>query len=125
MDQRHIEKLDSCSYENFISAIVKTIRKDGSFDLALASKIMNKSSLKNKYQMPEIDSLIQLISQNLCENTEQKDSFLTTIDLKYAYSQHNLLLETARHCNFNILSGDMTGTYCFKTGFYALTDILA
>ena len=31
----------------------------------------------------------------------------------------------ASHCNFNLLSGDMTGTYRFKTGFYNLTDIPA
>ena len=76
---------------------------------------------KNKYQMPNIDSLIQLISQNLSVNAERYESFFTTIDLKYAYSQLNLHPETARHCNFNILSGDMTSTYCFKTGFYGQT----
>ena len=43
--------------------------------------------------------------------------------LKYAYSQPNLDPETARHCNFNIISGEGTGTYRFITGFYGLTDM--
>ena len=33
--------------------------------------------------------------------------------------------DTARHCNFNLVSGDMTGTYRFKTGFYCQTDMQA
>ena len=33
--------------------------------------------------------------------------------------------DTARHCNFNIICGDATGTYRFKTGFYGLTDMPA
>ena len=31
----------------------------------------------------------------------------------------------ANHCKFNIISGDMTGTYRFQTGFYGLTDMPA
>ena len=33
--------------------------------------------------------------------------------------------DTARHCNFNIICGDATGTYRFKTGFSGLTDMPA
>ena len=32
---------------------------------------------------------------------------------------------TANHCNFNIISGDITGLYRFHTGFYGLTDMTA
>ena len=37
--------------------------------------------------------------------------------------QLNRHSETSRHCNFSILSGDVTGT--FKTEFYVLTDMPA
>ena len=74
--------------------------------------------------MPNIDSLIQTISQTL-SNSPQETAYFTTLDLQYAYSQLNLHSDTARHCNFNLVSGDMTGTYRFKTGFYGLTDIPA
>ena len=48
-----------------------------------------------------------------------------TLDLKYAYSQIKLHHGTAKHCNFNIMCGESTGTYKFKTGFYGLTDMPA
>ena len=47
------------------------------------------------------------------------------IDLKYAYSQLSLHPETQKHCNFNILGGNATGTYRFLNGFYGLTDLPA
>ena len=74
--------------------------------------------------MPNIDSLIQAISQTL-STAQQETAYFTTLDLQYAYSQLNLHSDTARHCNFNLVSGDMTGTYRFKTGFYGLTDMPA
>ena len=45
--------------------------------------------------------------------------------LEYAYSQLKLNPEISRHCNFNIVSDDDTGTYRFFTGFYGLTDVPA
>ena len=66
--------------------------------------------------MPYTDSLIQTISQTL-STAPQETAYFTTLDLQYAHSQLNLHSDTARHCNFNIVSGDMTGTYCFKTEF--------
>ena len=71
--------------------------------------------------MPNIDSLIQTISQTL-SNAPQETAYFTTLDSQYAYSQLNLHSDTARLSNFNIVSGDMTGTYRFKTGFYGLTN---
>ena len=74
--------------------------------------------------MPNIDSLIQTISQTL-STAPQDTAYFTTLDLQYAYKQLNLHSDTARHCNFNLESGDMTGTNRFKTGFYGLTDMPA
>ena len=124
LNEEHIEKLDNCSDQFFISPIVITVKKDQSIKIALDSKILNKAIHKNKYQMPNIDSLIQTISQTL-STAPQETAYFTTLDLQYAYSQLNLHNDTARHCNFNIVSGDMTGTYRFKTGFYGLTDMPA
>ena len=66
--------------------------------------------------MPNMDSLIQTISQTL-STTPQETAYFTALDLQYAYSQLNLHSDTACHCIFNLLSGDMTGTYRFKTEF--------
>ena len=72
--------------------------------------------------MTIIHSLKQLILQNITSKAAPKDSYFSTNDLQYAYSQHYLLPETAPHFNFSKLSGNMTGTYRHKTDFYSLTD---
>ena len=53
----------------------------------------------------------------------RRTTYFSTLDLKYAYDQINLDPNTAKHCNLNIISGHMTGTYRFQTGFYGLTDM--
>ena len=112
-NQGHIEKLQECSDKNFISPIVITVKKEKSVKLALDSKVLNKAIRKNKYQMPNIDSLIDSISQH--NDSNQGDNvYFSTIDLKYAYSQLKLHPDTSRHCKFNIICGESTGTYRFK-----------
>ena len=125
LDEKHIIKLNSYSDKNFISPIVVTVKRDKTVKLALDSNILNKSIHKNKYQMPNIDNLIDTIQQNLNTSASQETAYFSTLDLKYAYSQLKLDPETARHCNFNIISGERTGTYRFITGFYGLTDMPA
>ena len=124
LNEGHIQKLTNCSDQFFFSPIVITVKKDQSIKIALDSKILIKAIHKNKYQMPNVDSLIQTISQTL-STAPQETAYFTTLDLQYAYSQLKLHSDTARHCNFNIVSGDMTGTYRFKTGFYGLKDMPA
>ena len=70
-----------------------------------------------------MDSISQIITGYKTEPA--KKIFFSTIDLNYLYSQLNLHPETAKHCNFNIVSGDMRGSYRFKTGFYGLKDMPA
>ena len=124
-DEKHIIKLNSSSDKNFISPIVITVKRDKTVKLALDSKILNKSIHKNKYQMPNIDNLIGTIQQNLNTTPSQETAYFSTLGLEYAYSQLKLDPETARHCNFNIISGEGTVTYRFITGFYGLTDMPA
>ena len=94
--QGHIEKLEECSDKNFISPI-KSRRTN-----KVNSK-KNKSIHKNKYQMPNIDSLIDSILQHINDSNQGENVYLSTIDLKYAYSQLSLHPDTACHCNFNHL----------------------
>ena len=88
LNEGHIEKLTNCSDQFVISPIVITVKKDQSIKIALDSKILNKAIYKNKYQMPNIDSLIQTISQTL-STAPQETAYFTTLDLQYAYSQLN------------------------------------
>ena len=102
-----------------------TVKKYQTIKLALDSKILNKAIHKNKYQMSIIGTLIESISQQISAPASQHTTYFSTLDLKYACSQLNLDTNTANRCNFNIICGDMTGTYRFQTGFYGLTDMPA
>ena len=124
LNEGHIEKITNCFDQFFISPVVITVKKDQSIKIALDSKILKKTIHKNKYQMLNTDSLIQKISQAL-STAPQETAYFTTLDLLYAYSQLNLHSDTARHWNFNLVSGDMTGRYQFKIAFYGLTDMPA
>ena len=124
-NEGHIEKLYSCSNEHFISPIVITVKKDQSIKLALDSEVLNKEIHKNKYQMLNIEKLIDTISQHLSNTRNGQQAYLFTVDLKYAYSQLKLHHDTTKHCNVNIICGESTGTYIFKTGLYGLTDMPA
>ena len=108
-----------------MSPIVFTVKRDKAVKLALDSKILNKSIRKNKYQMPNIDNLIDTIQQNLNTNASQDTAYFSTLDLNYAYCQPNVDPETARQCNFNTVIDESTGIYRFVTGFYGLTDMPA
>ena len=56
--------------------------------------------------MPNIDNLIDTIQQNLNTNASYEIAYFSTLEVKYAYSQLKLDLETSRHCNFNIVIGE-------------------
>ena len=120
--QGHIEKLDKCTTDYFIAPIVLTAKKDGSIKLALNAKPMNAQIWKNKYQMPNIHELIDSVAQ-IITNDVPGTVWFTSLDLKYAFSQLPLSSVSSSHCNFNILCGDATGTYRFRTRFYGLTDM--
>ena len=75
--------------------------------------------------MPNIDTLIKSIPQQISDPASQSTTYFSTIDLNEAYSQLSLDPEAANHCNFNIINGDMTGTSQFQTGYYSLTDVPA
>ena len=65
LDEKHIVKLSSCPDKYFISPIVVTVKKDQTIKLALDSKVLNKAIHKKKYQMPNIDTLVESISQQI------------------------------------------------------------
>ena len=120
----HIIKLQECLYKYFGSPIVITVKKDGSIKLALESKELNKQVYKNRYQMPNIDELVDGISQIIAER-KAGDVYFTTLDFTYAYGQVSLEQKTSEQCNFSLVGRKLTGTYRFKNGFYGLTSMPA
>ena len=124
LSEGHMTKLDKCTSDCFIAPIVITVKKDDSIKMALDAKPINRQLYKNKYQMPNVDELLDGVSQIVTAKT-QGTLYFTVLDLKYAYSQLRLTAETAKQCNFNLVGGQATGTYRFLTGFYGLTDMPA
>ena len=124
MNEGHMVKLQECSDKYFVSPIVITVKKDGSIKLTLESRELNKQVHKNKYQMPNIDELVDGISQIIAER-KAGNVYFTTLDFTYAYGQVSLEKETSKQCNFSLIGGKSTGTYRFKNGFYGLTSMPA
>ena len=120
IDKGHIKNLDSCSEQFYISPIVITVKRYKSQKLALDSKLLNRTTLKNKCQMQNIECPVDSLSQEITNNTVEGQICFRTIDLKYAYCQIPLHPDTAKRCNFNLVSGEATGTYRFLTGLYGL-----
>ena len=61
--QGHIEKLSYCTDDFFIAPIVITAKKDNTVKLALDAKPVNAQIHKNKYQMPNLEELMDNASQ--------------------------------------------------------------
>ena len=74
--------------------------------------------------MPNIDELVDGVSQIIAEKKAGNVSF-TTLDFTYAYGQVALEQKTSEQCNFSLVGGKSTGTYRFKNGFYDLTSLPA
>ena len=119
LKEGRVKRLDKFTSDCFIAPIVITVKKDDSIKLALDVKPINRQFFKNKYQMPNVDELLDGVSQIVTANTNGT-LYFSVLDLKYAYSQLKLTAETAKQCNFNIIGGQATGTYRFLTGFYGL-----
>ena len=92
--------------------------------MALELRELNKQVHKNKYQMPNIDEIVDGISQIIAER-KAGDVYFTTLDFTYAYGQVSLEQETSEQCNFSLVGEKLTGIYRFKNGFYGLTSMPA
>ena len=72
--------------------------------------------------MPNLFELIDYVAVTISGHDE-RNIWFSLIDLKYAYSQIPLSKKASNQCNFNIVGGEITGSYRFKTGFYGLGDM--
>ena len=124
VSEGHITKLDICTSDSSIAPLVITVQNDDSIKLALDAKPINRQLYKNKYQMSNVDELLDGVGQIVTAKTQGTLHF-TVVDLKYSNSQLRLTAETAKQCNFNIVGGQATGTYRFLTGFYGLANMPA
>ena len=77
----HNKKLDKCTSGFFKAPIVITRKKDNSIKLALDAKPIKRQLFKNKYQMPNVDELIDGVSQIVAEN-KGGTLYFTVLDSK-------------------------------------------
>ena len=64
--------------------------------MALESRELNKQVNKNKYQMTNIDELVDGISRIIAER-KARDVNFTKLDFTYAYGQVSLEQKTSEH----------------------------
>ena len=113
------EKIDEKKDDVFIQPTVITVKKDRSVKIALDARALNQAIDKDKYQMPNLDNLLDMVAEKL--DTEEGEAWFSSIDMTYAYGQVPLHQLTAKQCNFQIIGGESTGTYLFMTNFYGLS----
>ena len=123
LKEGHIEKVDKIQDDVFIQPTVITVKKDKSVKDAFDARALNQSIAKDKYQMPNLDNLIEMIAEKIDEKEEE--AWYSSVDMTYAYGQIPLQELTRRHSNFQIVGGKFRGTYptVMPTEFQKLMDI--
>ena len=118
----HLEKINDVDEDCFVSPVVITIKSDKSVKIALDSRKLNDSCTKMRPHLPNMEELLNQISVEITRDWTVQ-SFLSKIDLDYAYGQMKLSEELSRQCFFAITGGNCSGYYRFKKGFYGLANI--
>ena len=121
LQEGHIVKVQDIKEDVFLQPTVIMVKKDRSVKIALDARELNKNVGKDKYPMPNLDNLMDMIAEHVEQGPGK--TFFTTLDMTYAYGQEELSEATPRQCNFQIIGGAATGIYRFITGFYGLTTM--
>ena len=97
-------KVNGVTNKQYIQPVVITVKKDKSVKIALDARALDNEIVKEKYQMPNVETLVDLVAEQL-DNKEQGKALYTSLDLRYAYGKVPLNEGTAKHCNFQIIGG--------------------
>ena len=89
-----------------LQPVVITVNKDRSVKIALEARTLKYSIAKDKYQMPNFDSLM---------DEKEGQVLYSLVDINYAYVQVQLDESTAKHCNFQVKGRQSTVIYRFIT----------
>ena len=65
LKEGHIERVDEIKNDVFIQPTVITLKKDRSVKIALNARALNKAIDKDKFQMPNLDNLMEMIAERL------------------------------------------------------------
>ena len=59
----HMKRVDKKTDDMFIQHLVITVKKDRSVKVALDARSLNNAILKNRYQMPNLESFQRILSK--------------------------------------------------------------
>ena len=72
--------------------------------IELDARALNLAIDKDKYQMPNLDNLLDMVAEKL--DNENGEAWYSSVDMTYAYGQVPLHSLMAKHCNFQIIEGE-------------------
>ena len=70
LNEGHIERVTEVIDNEFIQPIVITVKRDKSVKIALDARALNNEIVKDKYQMPNLEHLVDMVAEQL--DTENK-----------------------------------------------------
>ena len=117
LKEGRIEKIDEIKDDVFIQPTFITVKKDRSVKIALDARALNKAIDKDKYQMPNLDILLDMVAEKL--DTEEGEAFISRYDLRIRPSP--LASINSKTLQFSDNRWRITGTYRFVTSFYDLS----
>ena len=91
-----IERVDKLSDEMFIQPVVVAVKKGRSIKIALVARSLNNANLKEKYLMPNLDSLMEKRAE-IVNGKQEGEVLFTSLDMLYAYGQTTLHPDIAKH----------------------------
>ena len=120
LEESHIKRITEVTDREFIQPVVISVKRDKSVKIELDARALNNEIIKDKYQMPNFEHLVDMVAEQL-DKEGNEPAFYMSLEMHYAYGQVQLDKETAKHCNFQIAGEKATRTYRFITGIYGLT----
>ena len=96
LQEGHIGKKRDIKKDVFLQSTVINFKQNWSVRIALDAREQNKNVVKDKYPIPNLDNLMEMIA----EHVKQGPGKTYALDLTYTYGQVELSEATSRQCNF-------------------------
>ena len=77
-----IEKINEIKDDVYIQPTVITVKKDRSVKIALDARALHQAIDKDKYQMPNLDNLLDMVADKL--DNENGEAWYSSVDMAYA-----------------------------------------
>ena len=97
----HIRRVEKVSDEFFHSICGNYCQKGQKTQSSTRCQISEECHLEEKYQIPNLDKLLEQVADTISANEEGTVMF-TLLDMLYAYRQTELHPDTGKPCNFQI-----------------------